>query len=62
MASKYGSKKVEKEGHIFDSKIEARYYEQLNGWKQINRFYFIDCSQDICSRKHLKRMAGSLGK
>jgi len=28
--TKYGSKKVELDGYIFDSRIEARYYEQLN--------------------------------
>lgn len=31
--TKYGSKKVEIDGHVFDSKIEARYYEQLK-WLQ----------------------------
>ncbi|MGG3958403.1 DUF1064 domain-containing protein [Bhargavaea massiliensis] len=29
MATKYGSKKVEVDGYTFDSKIEAKYYEQL---------------------------------
>ncbi|WP_046721480.1 DUF1064 domain-containing protein [Heyndrickxia coagulans] len=33
--TKYGSKKVEIDGHVFDSKIEARYYEQLK-WLQAN--------------------------
>ncbi|MGG1480459.1 DUF1064 domain-containing protein [Bacillus smithii] len=33
--TKYGSKKVEIDGHVFDSKIEARYYEQLK-WLQDN--------------------------
>jgi hypothetical protein len=28
-ASKYKSKKVEVDGHVFDSKIEANYYEHL---------------------------------
>lgn len=41
MATKYGSKKVEVDGYTFDSKIEARYYEQLK-WllehKQIKGF------------------------
>lgn len=32
-ASKYKSKKVEVDGHVFDSKIEARYYQQLK-WLQ----------------------------
>src|SRR5690625_2567779 len=27
--SKYGNKKVEIDGHVFDSKAEARYYQQL---------------------------------
>lgn len=34
--SKYGSKKVELDGHIFDSKIEAKYYEQLK-WLQAHK-------------------------
>mgnify|MGYP005606172861 FL=1 len=29
MANKYGSKKVEIDGHIFDSRLEGRYYEHL---------------------------------
>ena len=33
MTTKYKSKKVEIDGHVFDSKIEARYYEQLK-WLQ----------------------------
>jgi hypothetical protein len=36
MASKYGSQKVEKDGHIFDSKIEARYHDQLK-WLEANK-------------------------
>jgi hypothetical protein len=36
MASKYGSKKVECEGHIFDSQLEARYFKQLQ-WLQANK-------------------------
>jgi hypothetical protein len=36
MATKYGSKKVEIDGHVFDSKIEAKYYEQLK-WLQANK-------------------------
>ncbi|MEJ9210103.1 DUF1064 domain-containing protein [Bacillus smithii] len=35
-ATKYKSKKVEIDGHVFDSKIEARYYEQLK-WLQANK-------------------------
>jgi len=31
--TKYKSKKVEIDGHVFDSKIEARYYQQLK-WLQ----------------------------
>ncbi|WP_447579915.1 DUF1064 domain-containing protein [Acinetobacter baumannii] len=34
--SKYGAKKVELDGHVFDSKIEAKYYEQLK-WLQANK-------------------------
>lgn len=41
MATKYGSKKTEIDGHTFDSQAEARYYEQLK-WllanKQIKSF------------------------
>ena len=29
MANKYGAKKVEIDGHIFDSRLEGRYYEHL---------------------------------
>ncbi|MEH7093964.1 DUF1064 domain-containing protein [Neobacillus vireti] len=36
MASKYNSKKVEKDGHLFDSKIEARYFDQLK-WLEANK-------------------------
>jgi hypothetical protein len=36
MASKYGAEKVEKDGHVFDSKIEGRYYEQLK-WLEANK-------------------------
>lgn len=35
-ATKYGSKKVEIDGYIFDSKIEASYYEQLK-WLKANK-------------------------
>ncbi|KZN96474.1 hypothetical protein AZI98_08560 [Aeribacillus pallidus] len=35
-ASKYKSKKVEVDGHVFDSKIEAKYYDQLK-WLQNNK-------------------------
>lgn len=31
--TKYKSKKVEMDGHVFDSKIEAKYYQQLK-WLQ----------------------------
>lgn len=31
--SKYGNKKVELDGHVFDSKAEAKYYQQLK-WLQ----------------------------
>jgi len=34
--TKYKSKKVELDGHIFDSKIEARYYQQLK-WLEENK-------------------------
>ncbi|AVO22601.1 DUF1064 domain-containing protein [Aeribacillus composti] len=34
--AKYKSKKVEIDGHVFDSKIEAKYYEQLK-WLQNNK-------------------------
>lgn len=36
MATKYGSKKVEIDGIIFDSKVEGKYYEQLK-WLQANK-------------------------
>jgi hypothetical protein len=36
MVSKYHSKKVELDGHVFDSKIEAKYYEQLK-WLEANK-------------------------
>ena len=29
MANKYGAKKVEIDGHVFDSRLEGRYYEHL---------------------------------
>ncbi|KIL80708.1 DUF1064 domain-containing protein [Bacillus badius] len=32
---KYGNKKVERDGHVFDSLAEAKYYEQLK-WLQAN--------------------------
>jgi len=32
-ATKYKSKKIELDGHVFDSQIEARYYQQLK-WLQ----------------------------
>jgi hypothetical protein len=35
-SSKYGSLKVELDGHVFDSKIESRYYEQLK-WLETNK-------------------------
>ena len=41
MATKYGSRKTQVDGHTFDSKAEAQYYEQLK-WllenKQIRSF------------------------
>ncbi|MGG4155720.1 DUF1064 domain-containing protein [Peribacillus muralis] len=33
--SKYGNKKVTLDGHTFDSKAEAKYYEQLK-WSQLH--------------------------
>lgn len=36
MATKYNSKSVELDGHVFDSKIEARYYQQLK-WLESNK-------------------------
>jgi hypothetical protein len=36
MATKYNSKSIELDGHIFDSKIEARYYQQLK-WLEANK-------------------------
>lgn len=36
VVSKYGSEKVELDHHIFDSKIEARYYQQLK-WLEENK-------------------------
>lgn len=39
-ATKYGSKKVELDGYIFDSKIEARYYQQLKWLKEHNEILF----------------------
>jgi hypothetical protein len=36
MATKYGSKKVEIDNIVFDSKIESKYYEQLK-WLQANK-------------------------
>jgi hypothetical protein len=36
MASKYGAKKIELEGHVFDSQLEARYYQQLK-WLEANK-------------------------
>lgn len=32
--SKYGNRKVEIDGHVFDSKMEARYYQHLKLLKQ----------------------------
>ncbi|RJS60139.1 DUF1064 domain-containing protein [Bacillus sp. PK3_68] len=34
--SKYGNKKVERDGHVFDSLAEAKYYDQLK-WLQANK-------------------------
>jgi hypothetical protein len=39
-ASKYKSKKVQVDGHVFDSKIEARYYEQLKWLQEHNQILF----------------------
>jgi hypothetical protein len=39
-ATKYKSKKVEIDGHVFDSKIEARYYEQLKWLQEHNQILF----------------------
>jgi hypothetical protein len=39
-ASKYKSKKVEVDGHVFDSQIEARYYEQLKWLQEHNQILF----------------------
>lgn len=36
MATKYNSKSVEVDGHLFPSKIEAKYYEQLK-WLEANK-------------------------
>jgi hypothetical protein len=36
MATKYNSKSIEVDGHIFDSQIEARYYQQLK-WLETNK-------------------------
>jgi hypothetical protein len=36
MATKYNSKSVEVDGHVFDSIIESRYYEQLK-WLEANK-------------------------
>ncbi|MGG1291397.1 DUF1064 domain-containing protein [Bacillus smithii] len=38
--TKYGSKKVEIDGHVFDSKIEARYYQQLKWLQEHNQILF----------------------
>ena len=38
--TKYKSKKVEIDGHVFDSKIEARYYEQLKWLQEHNQILF----------------------
>ena len=40
MTTKYKSKKVEIDGHVFDSKIEARYYEQLKWLQENNQILF----------------------
>jgi|SRR5579875_3533205 len=37
--SKYKSKKVEADGHVFDSQIEYRYYQQLK-WMEENKQIF----------------------
>lgn len=38
--TKYGSKKVEVDGHVFDSQVEARYYEQLKWLQEHNQILF----------------------
>jgi hypothetical protein len=38
--TKYKSKKIEKDGYVFDSKIEARYYEQLKWLQEHNQILF----------------------
>lgn len=39
-ATKYNSKKVEIDGHVFDSQIEARYYQQLKWLQEHNEILF----------------------
>lgn len=38
--TKYGSKKVEIDGHVFDSQIEAKYYKQLKWLQEHNQILF----------------------
>ena len=38
--TKYHSKKIELDGHVFDSKLEARYYEQLKWLEQADQILF----------------------
>ena len=38
--TKYGSKKVEIDGHVFDSQIEAKYYKQLKWLQDNNQILF----------------------
>ena len=38
--SKYGNKKVELDGYVFDSKAEARYYRHLTLLKKANEILF----------------------
>jgi hypothetical protein len=40
VATKYNSKKIEVDGHVFDSKIEARYYEHLKRLEKAGEILF----------------------
>jgi hypothetical protein len=40
MTTKYKSKKVEVDGHVFDSQIEAKYYKQLKWLQDNNQILF----------------------
>ncbi|MFF2754323.1 DUF1064 domain-containing protein [Psychrobacillus sp. NPDC058041] len=43
--TKYKSKKIELDGHVFDSKAEARYYELLKLKQTNKRYYLSNCMQ-----------------